>query len=259
MVEETLRQATRMEAPRAIALCGSFGGFLDFQAGEWHRAEIRLRESIELYRSIHAASGESLSLQRLAILLTAKGELDAAVHCLTDSAVSAERAVLRSHCLTRIYSTWVRNRLAAGEFDEADHYLVEIEQAARRHGQCVTCNALVLPETVRVHLVHRRIERAAAAATELEAIAERYGSRAWTAMSQQARARVLETAGEPESAGVAFANAARAFDTFGAIYDAARCRLGQARVLSAGQPERVILEASARATFAALGAPGIEN
>jgi ATP/maltotriose-dependent transcriptional regulator MalT len=260
MVEETLLQATRMEAPRAIALCRSFGGVLDFQAGQWEQAERALRESIQLYRSIGAASGESLSLQRLAVLLTAKGEIDAAMRSLNESAIAAERATLRSHCLTRIYSTMVRNRLAAGANEEASQYLIEAESYAKRHGQCLTCNALVLPEAVRAHVAAGRIGAASARASELEEIASRYGSRAWTAMSRQARARVLEAEGDRARARVVFAEAAAAYDAFGAAYDAARCRLGEARALAPDDPTRAeLVLKEARAVITALGAAGIES
>jgi len=75
MVGETLEQATRMGAPRAVALCQNFGGYLDFQSGAWDEAEQSLCYAVETYRVFGAASGESLSLQRLGVLLTAKGRL----------------------------------------------------------------------------------------------------------------------------------------------------------------------------------------
>ncbi len=62
-----------MGAPRAIALCQCFNGALEFQAGYWIEAESVLRESVKLYRELGAASGEALALQRLGILLTARG------------------------------------------------------------------------------------------------------------------------------------------------------------------------------------------
>ena len=71
-----MQQARRMNAPRAIALCQCFNGVLEFQAGHWVEAENALRESIQLYREIGAASGEALACQRLGLLLTARGELD---------------------------------------------------------------------------------------------------------------------------------------------------------------------------------------
>jgi ATP/maltotriose-dependent transcriptional regulator MalT len=213
-----------------------------------------------MYRRIGAASGESLSLQRLAVLLTAKGEIDEAMVALDEGVASAERAILRSHCLTRLYTSMVRNRLAAGRPDEAELHLAEGEEAARRHGHCLTCNALLLPETVRVEAARGRIERAREKAMELEAIARRYESRAWTAMSCQARARVLEVSGDRRGAGTAFEAAAAAYLGFGAIYDSARCTLGRARVLERLEPDLAAeLVARAKSTFRALGATGIET
>src|SRR5712692_1727660 len=130
-----------MGAPRAIALCRCFGGALDFQVGRWAEAEAALREAVGLYREIGAASGESLSLQRLGVLLTARGRLDQALASLEEGTLAAERAILRSHCLTRVHASTVRNRLAAGDLDAAQRSLAEGRATASRHGNCLTCNA----------------------------------------------------------------------------------------------------------------------
>jgi ATP/maltotriose-dependent transcriptional regulator MalT len=185
-----------MGAPRAIALCQSFGGVLEFQSGDWVRAEGQLREAVDIYRGLSGASGESLSLQRLGVLLTARGLLDEALVALTDAGLAAERAVLRSHCMTRVHASIARNRLAAGDLHAAAESLAEGMATARRHGNCLTCNALLLPEAVRVDLARGDLDAADGSAKELEAIAAKFGSRAWVAMACQARARVDAARGE---------------------------------------------------------------
>src|SRR5260370_17224778 len=74
-VTTTLAQAQRMGAPRAIALCHCFAGALEFQVGHWATAEDALRQSIQLYREISAASGEAVPCQRLALAQPAPGHL----------------------------------------------------------------------------------------------------------------------------------------------------------------------------------------
>ncbi len=155
-VAQTYELAERMDAPRARALCRCFGGFLDFQRGRWARADSSLREAVAIYRRIGSASGEALSLQRLAVLLTARGEIDPAMAALDEGVFAAERAIMRSHCLTRLYASMARNRLAAQEVASAAEFIQAGIEAARRHGSCLTCNALLLPETVRVHLATGR-------------------------------------------------------------------------------------------------------
>ena len=258
MVGETLEQATRMGAPRAVALCKNFAGYLDFQAGEWEQAEASLRSAVETYHDYGASSGESLTLHRLGVLLTAKGRLDEAAKVLDDGIVVAERAVMRSHALTRIYSSIARNRLAAGELDAADRALVQGQEEARRHGNCVTCAGLLLPESVRVHLAAGRHEAAREAADKLEEIAETYESRLWIAMARHARGRCLLAAGDREGAETALKQAEEAYQEYGDVYEATRCRI--ARSLAAESPERrAEIAAPARATLERLGTDHVEG
>jgi hypothetical protein len=167
MVSATHQQAVRMGAPRAIALCRSFGGFLRFQLGDWAQAESELREAIALYRETGSASGEALSLQKLGVLLTARGEIEEGMASIEEGISAAERATMRSHCLTRLYASMARNRLAAGEPRAAEELIIVGEETARRHGHCLTCNALLLPEAVRARISVGRVEIADREAGEL--------------------------------------------------------------------------------------------
>ncbi len=124
-VDQTLEQARRMKAPRAVALCESFAGTLDFQGGRWTEAEAQLRQAIGRFRQVGSASGEALSLQRLAVLLTARGELEASRALLDEGIVVGSRAAMRSHCLTRLHASLARNRLAARDRTVAQTSLKE--------------------------------------------------------------------------------------------------------------------------------------
>jgi tetratricopeptide (TPR) repeat protein len=249
-----------MGAPRAVALCRNFGGVLDFQDGSWPSAEAQLRESVDLYRRIGSASGESLSLQRLGVLLTARGRLDEALEAMQEGLFAAERATMRSHCLTRLFASLARNRLAAGDLEEAERNVREGDAAARRHGNCVTCNALLLPEAVRVRVARGQLDEAETSARELEELAGRSGSRAWTAMSRQARGRILAARGRADEALAALEEARRAYEAYGAVYEVARCEVGIAEILATRDPARArALRARAGEVFAAVGAAGLER
>src|SRR5260370_23947734 len=100
-VTTTLAQAQRMGAPRAIALCHCFAGALEFQVGHWATAEDALRQSIQLYREIGAASGEAVACQRPGVVQTARGQLVEGLATLHEGLAAAERALMRAHCLTR--------------------------------------------------------------------------------------------------------------------------------------------------------------
>lgn len=261
MVAQVHDQARRMGALRAVALCRCFSGALHFQNGHWAEAASALSEAVELYRKIGGASGESLSLQRQGVLLTAQGELDHAMAAFHAGVFAAERAIMRSHCLTRLYSAMARNRIAAGDVDAAAEYLRHGEIAARRHGHCVTCNALILPEAVRVRVAVGEIAAANANASELERIARDFGSAAWVGMARQARGRVAAAESRWDDASVAFAEATAAYRRINAPYDAARCLAAEASVAerAGGVARAATLTAEAAAMFRQIGAPGIET
>ncbi len=262
-VDQMLEQARRMRAPRAIALCESFAGTLDFQGGRWDEARSRLERAIEGFRQVGSASGEALSLQRLAVLLTARGELEPARALLDEGLVVGGRAAMRSHCLTRIHASLARNRLAAGDRQAAQASLNEGLAEAARHGHCATCNALLLPEAVRVELASDNFRKADSYATRLEDVAARFGSRAWTAMAKHARGRVLVARGKVEPAFDAFDAARSTFEAIDVPYEAARCLMAQSRLFEAGKAKAETrasaLAEAAQRIFATLGAANLES
>lgn len=229
-VSTTLNQARRMNAPRAIALSQSFNGALEFQAGNWSEAEEALRESIRLYREIGAASGEAISCQRLGMLLTARGQLDEGVVILEEGVSASERAVMRAHCLTRIYAAMARNRLAAGEVPAADLALTLGLDMSDRHGSCITCDALLLPVAVSVRLAQGTIQTADSFCQQLEDTAAEYGSRIWVAMARQARGEVAEAQSELDQALNCYKDAHQAYQEAGYSYEMARCLDASARI-----------------------------
>ncbi len=261
-VDQTLEVGRRMQAPRAIALCQSFAGTLDFECGRWDVAEAQLRQAVLGFRQVSSASGEALSLQRLGVLLTARGAFDEARTILDDALVVGSRAAMRSHCLTRIHASLTRNRLAAGDREGARSSLEEGLAEAARHGHCATCNALLLPEAVRVELAWEDVGAAARWADKLGEVAARFESRAWVAMAEHARGRVQAARGEAERAVEALERARAAYLEVGFPYEAARCVLAQSRALAAGsgkaRARSKALESDARHAFDALGALGCE-
>jgi tetratricopeptide (TPR) repeat protein len=251
-----------MGAPRALALCRCFGGALEFQTGRWAEAAAALDEAVRLYREVGSASGESLSLQRLGVLLTAQGDLERARQVIDEGIVVAERAAMRSHCLTRLHASMTRNRLAADDLEVARTSLEAGLVTARRHGHCVTCNALLLPEAVRLEVTAGNVERADEHAAQLERIATRFDSRAWTAMASHARGRVHAARGAWREACEAFEQARAAFIAVDQLYEAARCQLGWAEAARRAGPALAAhadgARSEAHAAFARLGAPGVE-
>ncbi len=214
-----------MGAPRAIALCRCFDGALEFQAGHWEAAEEALRESIRLHREIGAASGEALACQRLGVLLTAGDRVDEAKTILEEGLVTAERALLRAHCLTRLYAALARNRLAAGDLAAAEESLQQGQAMSQRHGHCVTCDALLLPAAISVHIARQDWPAAEKYCRQLAEAAVEYGSRTWLAMAAQSWGELAAAQGNLTAALASYTEARVGFSAAGNQAEAEQCRL----------------------------------
>jgi tetratricopeptide (TPR) repeat protein len=212
-----------MNAPRAIALCQCFSGALEFQAGHWDMAEAALKDSINLYQELSAASGEALAWQRLGVVQTARGQVDEAMVSFNEGVVAAERATMRAHCLARLYASMTRNRLLANELKAAEQYLDLGLAMGRRHGNCSTCDALLLPAAVSVRLSQGAFEAAEEFCQQLEKAADEYGSRTWVVMARQTRGELAGALGEYEEALAYYTEAYEGFQATGYDYEAARC------------------------------------
>jgi tetratricopeptide (TPR) repeat protein len=221
-----------MNAPRAIALCQCFNGALEFQAGNWREAQAALRESIELHREIGAASGEALAWQRLGVLQTARGQLAEAMNSFEEGILVAERAVMRAHCLGRLYASMTRNRLSAGDLEAADNYLALGLAMGKRHGHCATCDSLLLPAAVSVRVAQEDLASAETYCSSLEEAAEKYASRTWVAMARQTCGELAAAQGTLDHALASYTEAYQAFTAAGNLYETARCLSAMADLYS---------------------------
>lgn len=219
----TLAQAERMGAPRAIALCHCFSGALEFQSGHWSTAEAALRQSIQLYREIGAASGEALACQRLGVVQTAHGQLDEGLTTLHEGLAAAERALMRAHCLTRVYAAIGRNRLAAADLPAADNALTLGQAMSQRHGNCATCDALLLPVAISVRVTQADFAAAETFCCQLDEAAAKYASHLWVAMARQSRGELAAAQGRLDEALSYCVEALTGFRSAGNDYEAARC------------------------------------
>ena len=248
-----------MGATRAIALCHCFAGALEFPSGHWSTAEAALRKSIQLYREIGAASGEALACQRLGVVLTARGQLAEGLSTLYEGLAAAERALMRAHCLTRIYATIVRNRLAAADLPAADIALATGLAMSERHGNCATCDALLLPAVISARVAQRDFTAAEDCCLQLDKAAEKYASRMWVAMAQQSRGELAVAQNRLDDALGYYSDARQGFTTAGNEYEAARCLSAEASIRlgrrAPGDSERADAAlAEARQMLARLGA-----
>lgn len=247
-----------MAAPRAIALCKCFSGALEFQAGFWDEGETALRDSLQLYRELGAASGEAIACQRLGVLLTARGQLAEGLSVLEEGISAAERATMRAHCLTRLYAAITTNRLAAGDVPAASSALELGLTMSKRHGHCITCDALLLPAAVSLHIAHGNLEAAQRFCQQLDTAASNYGSRVWVAMAKQASGELAAAKGNLDDALTAYREAREVFLAANNAFEAARCLAAIAEIQTrrnapGDQEEALVATQEARQTFARLG------
>lgn len=248
-----------MGAPRAIALCECFLGAVDFQQGDWTRAEETLRQSVERYHEIAAASGEALACQRLGAVLTAMGRFDEAMEIFERGIRVTEGSQMRAHCQVRLYACMAQNRLSAQDREGAHYFLQQGLRTLERHGACVTCNALLYPVAVRIHLADGNLKEADAFGRLLETAAARYGSRGWSAMAAHMCGLIQHHQGRLDEAAAALRHAMDVFRSMGQPYDAALAAVDQVQVLMQRNkpgdgPEARRLLGEAEQTFRRVGA-----
>ncbi len=255
-MDTTLAQAKRMGAPRAVALCLCFSGALEYQTGHWEAAETALKESIRIYRELGAASGEALAWQRLGVLQTARGQLEAAMRSFGEGLAAAERAVMRAHCHARLYASMTRNRLAAGDLPTAEQYLSLGLEMSARHGNCATCDALLFPAAVSLRIAQGQVGPAEVFCRQLEEAAEQYASRMWVAMARQARGELLAAQQRFAEALERYQEAYEAYRAAGHDYEAARCLSAMADLhATRNDPQRAMaIRRQAQELYQQLGA-----
>jgi tetratricopeptide (TPR) repeat protein len=186
-----------------------------------------------LHREIGAASGEALASQQLGVLLTDRGRLDEARTILEEGLLAAEHAILRAHCLTRLYAALARNRLVAGDTPGAAEAVGQGLAMSERHGHCITCDALLLPAAIGVRAAQMDWSAAEAFCQKLDEAAAEYGSRTWLAMARQARGELAAEQGNLPEALACYAEAREAFSLAGNQAQAGQCQAAMDTLQSA--------------------------
>lgn len=243
---------------RRIIVARAVEGALALEGGRFAAAETALREAAALAGEASFALGEAFALERLGVLLSARGRFDEGLTVLGTALLVAERASLRRHAMTRVHVALARNRLAAGSVYAAEDFARESSESAARQGECAICDALLRPELVRVALERGKVEEAERESADFEALAARRGSGSLVALARLARARVLAARGAIAEALVAAREARAAFLLLGHAHEGARALQVQARVLAAGgapwEAEARRAAAEAGEALAAIGA-----
>lgn len=214
-----------------MAMCNMFVGTAEYMQGKFHGALENLLKARRLYQEIGAAGGEAIALQRLGVVATALGRLDEGHEYLQEGLRIAEQAMMKPHCLVRLYAALGRNRLEAAEYPgllKAVEAGLEVEA---QHGHCVTCNVMLYPVATMAFLTNGDLEKAQFYAAKAEESATAFGSNYFFGLTCQVQGMVHGFREEWEAAIQKLRKAKQEFEKINVIYEAARSDLFHASVL----------------------------
>jgi tetratricopeptide (TPR) repeat protein len=225
------QQARQIGANRALAMCTLFLGTAEYFQGRFHQALANLQKARELYAELHAFAGEAISLQRMGVVGTALGRLDEAHEYLREGLRVSERAMMKAHCLVRLYATLGRNRLEAGDYPAVREAVEAGLAVEAKHGLCVTCNVMLYPISTMGFAASGDMERARFYAAKAEQSAKVYGSPFFFGLTYQAQGMLHGLLGEWAVAFEKLQQAKKEFQTIRQDYEIARSDLFRAFVL----------------------------
>ncbi len=225
------KQARDIGANRAFAMCAIFLGTAEYMQGRFREAMQHLHKAREHYAEIDAAAGEAIALQRLGVVGTALGQMEEAQEYIQKGIQIAEKAMMKPHCLVRLYAALARNRLEAADYPgllKAVQAGLEVEA---QHGHCITCNVMLYPVATMAFLTSGNMEKAQFYAAKADESATAFGSNYFFGLTYQVQGMVHGFREEWEAATQKLRKAKQEFEKINVIYEAARSDLFRASVL----------------------------
>lgn len=237
------KQASDIGATRALAMCALFTGTAQYMQGKFRESMANLLNARRIYHEIDAAAGEAVALQRMGVAGTALGRMTEARDYFYEGIRLAEKAMMRSHCLVRLYAGLGRNRLEAGDIAgslQAVEAGIEVETM---HGRCVTCNVMLYPISAMAFAMDGNFEKATQYSTKADESATAFGSHYFFGLTYQVQGMLLSLHKEWLPSIQKLKQAKKEFQTIGVIYEAARSDLFRASVLMRRAKAKDYLEA----------------
>ncbi|HEX2381501.1 MAG TPA: AAA family ATPase [Acidimicrobiales bacterium] len=213
--------ARRSGALRADAFASALIGEAALLSGDLDVAAVELTEASDLHRDLGSTAGEAHSLQRLAEVRVAEGDLSSAMQLLQRALPLARSSIIAKHLLHRIFGTMI---LASADPLEARAVVDRAESTLGWDDFCNFCSIMLsVPASI-----------ACVRAGDLEgahrhlAIAEQsallWQGTSWEAAVAEAQAEIAAATGDPDTALKRLESAAEQFDRAGQPLDAERCR-----------------------------------
>jgi DNA-binding SARP family transcriptional activator/tetratricopeptide (TPR) repeat protein len=233
--EELRTRASQAGALRGVAFATALIGEAALLMGDLERAERELEDSVELHRDIDAPAGEAHSLQRLAEVRLARGDLAGAQQLLQRALPLARWSVLGMHLLQRIYGTMI----AAAPDRSAARAVVDRAEATMGEGDhCPFCDVMLAVPAATACADVGDLEDARRHLSAAKESAARWEGTAWQAAVAEADAHLARAEGDQARSARLAEQAAALFDVAGHPTDAQRCR-GFASQQESSDPEDV--------------------
>ena len=213
--------ARRSGVLRAVAFAGTLAGEAALLAGDLTTAERELEEAVDLHHAIGAAAGEAASLQRLAEVHLAKGDVGEVSRLLQRALPLARWSALSLHVLQRIFGTMIR---AAADRDAARAVVDRAESTLGTEDRCPLCNIMLAVPAVIACADVGDVERARHHLQVAEQSAPLWEGTSWQAALLEARAHLADAEGDTTAASGLLVDAAALFEAAGQPLDAARCQ-----------------------------------
>ncbi len=214
--------ARRSGALRAAAFASALIGEAALLSGDLELADSELREAADLHRDLGSPAGESHSLQRLAEVRIAQGDLVEATKLLEQALPLARSSMIANHLLQRIFGTLI---IAAPDVVQARVIVDRAESTLGWDEMCPFCSIML---AVPAAIACARADDLDHASQHLAA-AERssflWQGTSWEAALAEAQAIVAIAGGEQARGDELMRAAAHRFAEAGQPLDAERCRL----------------------------------
>jgi ATP/maltotriose-dependent transcriptional regulator MalT len=218
--EELRRRSTQSGALRGVAFASALIGEAALMMGDLERAEGELTDAVALHRDIDASSGEAHSLQRLAEVRVAQGDLVGARTLLQRALPLARFSVMSMHLLQRVYGTMIA---AAADAEAARAMVDRAEATLGENDRCSFCAVMLsVPAAIACADVGD-VDEARRHLSEGEASVARWPSGSWTAALLEVRGHLARAEGRDAEARRLLQDAAGSFVAAGHPLDARRC------------------------------------
>lgn len=192
-INAVVEQAATVGDLRCVAVCHYALGSMDLFRGRLQEADEHLTRALALHERIGSPAGAAYALARKVSLRTASGDGSSGWVFLQHGIEAAERAVVRDHCLQRLYGAGIRNRLDAGDMANAAELVRQAEESEKRNGVCPSCSGELYPALASFHLASRDIRKAEEYAEKARALAE-------AGHNESGEAEALRVQGEVQAA-----------------------------------------------------------